>query len=105
MVGSVAAKEFVGFLAIYKQLVDIDSILLAPDKAGVPSDASVLYALVYALLDRADAKSFEAIVTYMGRVPQDFAYLFFDEVKKEKVALMKSKTFVTWALKHPEYSN
>lgn len=102
-VGQAQAVEFAGFLAIMKTLVDIDSILLTPDKASVPSDPSVLYALTYALLDRADAKTFKAIVTYADRMPQEFAYVLMGEVKKSKPALMKSKEFIAWAVAHQDF--
>lgn len=102
-VGIAQGTEFAGFLAILHQLIDIDSILLSPDKAGVPQDPSVLYALVYALLDRTDPKSFGTIIKYMNRVPQEFAYLFMDEVRKQKSQLQKSKEFITWAVAHQDF--
>lgn len=102
-VGQAPAVEFAGFIGIMKTLVDIDSILLSPDKASVPSDPSVLYALVYALLDRADAKNFKALVTYMNRIPQEFAYVFMGEVKKQKQTLMKTKEFIAWAVAHQDF--
>jgi MoxR-like ATPase len=102
-VGSTVAQEFVGFLQVMRTLVDIDEILLSPDKAAVPSDPSVLYALVYALLDRADAKTFKAIVKYINRIPQDFAYVLMGEVKKAKPVLMKTKDFIDWAVAHQDF--
>jgi hypothetical protein len=102
-VGIEAATEFVGFLRIMHQLVSIEEILLTPDKAAVPSDPAVLYALVYALFDRADAKTFPAIVTYFDRVNQDFAYLFMKEIRQSKSTLMKSKCFIEWATRHQDF--
>lgn len=104
-VGKAPGSEFAGFLGILHQLIDIESILLSPDKAGVPSDPSVLYALVYALLDRADGKHFPAIVKYIERMPQDFAYLFMDEVRKNDRTkpLQKTKEFISWAVKHQDF--
>ena len=102
IIGAAAATEFSGFLAIMSQLTDIDTILLDPARASVPSDASVCYALVYALLDRADRKNLGAITTYVERFSKDWGVLFFSEVKQRKVDLCKTKEFIGWASRHPE---
>lgn len=104
-VGLASATMIAGFLAIYKQLVDIDTILLSPDKASIPSDSSILYALCYALLDRADPKTFKAIVTYMNRLPKEWSFLFMDEVRKgEKTKqLQKTGEFTKWAVANQDF--
>lgn len=103
IVGQVASEEFCGFLKIMAQLVDIDAIMLSPTKAGVPSDVSVCYALTYALFDRADVKNFPTIVSYLERMPQEFAFLFMKEVREKKTSLCKTKTWIDWSVKHQDF--
>lgn len=97
VVGVEAATEFVGFLRIMEKLVSIDEILLNPAKAPLPPDASVTYAVTFALLDRADKKTLPAIIVYLGRVEQEFAFLFMKQIENRKPELMKTKEFIKWS--------
>jgi hypothetical protein len=103
-VGQAPATEFAGFLKIMNQLVDMDAIMLTPDKASVPSDPTVVYALVYALLDRSEAKTFDKIMIYVNRIPGEYQYLYMKEIRDQKQALMKSKSFIDWAVKHQDFA-
>lgn len=96
-VGQVAATDFVGFLRVLDKLVQIDSILLAPDSATIPEDQAIVYATVYALLDRADRKTLPLIARYIGRCGSEWEFAFFKLIESRKADLCKTKTFVDWA--------
>lgn len=104
VVGKEAAVEFVGFLRIMEKLIDLDSILLDPAKAKLPDDPAVVYALVYALLDRSDRKGFAKVATYINRLSKEFQFLFYREVKVRKGELQKSKEFIDWAAKNHDFA-
>jgi MoxR-like ATPase len=71
-VGEPVAADFVAFLRIWRNLPNIDAILMAPDKHEVPTELSVLHALAGALARRATASNFERVLTYTRRMPADF---------------------------------
>ena len=97
IVGQIAATDFVGFLRILEKLVTVDSILLSPETAALSEDAAVTYALVYALLDRADRKTLAAIDTYLRRIASEWSFAFYKLIERRKPELCKTKEFVKWA--------
>ena len=104
IVGKQAAVEFVGFLRIMEKLVSIDQILLHPLSAPVPEDAAIIYALVYALADRADRKLFAGIVQYVERLKsKEFAFLFMRQISLKKPDLQKTKAFIDWSAKNQDF--
>lgn len=76
-VGDGPSAEFVAFLALYKQLPDVDAVLANPATAPVPKEPAVLYALVSALVERVRAKAAPAsqFVRYGIRLPDEFGVL------------------------------
>ena len=76
-VGDGPAAEFLGFLQLYRELPDLDSVLAKPDTTPVPREPAVLYALVGALVEkcRQAAAPLPAFVQYALRLPDEFALL------------------------------
>jgi hypothetical protein len=76
-VGDGPAAELVGFLQLFGQLPDLDAVLARPDRAPVPREPAVLYALVGALVERcrADQAPLAGFVAYALRLPDEFAVL------------------------------
>jgi len=100
IVGKQASTEFVGFLRIMEKLVSIESILLAPEKAAIPKDAAICYALVYALADHTDRGNLKSVVKYVERLSKEFGFLYFRRIDQTKPDLKKSKEFIAWATKN-----
>jgi hypothetical protein len=76
-VGDGPAAEFLGFLRLYRELPDLDTVLARPDVAPVPREPAVLYALVGALVERCrhSQTPLAGFVTYALRLPDEFAML------------------------------
>jgi len=74
-VGEGPAAEFVGFLRVYRQLPNPDTILMDPDHAPVPSNPSALYAVASLLATRATEKNFDRVMAYVRRMPEEFGIL------------------------------
>jgi hypothetical protein len=104
ILGKAVAVGFNGFIEIMDKLVSLEQIKLNPTKVAVPTDAAVLYALSYALVNEADKKTFENIVTYVERMKEEHQFLFMKEIQRKKPDLMKSKRFIGWAAKHQEFA-
>lgn len=97
-VGEPAAAEFVGFLKIYRQLPNLDLLLMDPKNADIPSDPIVCYALSGALAARADSKNFQSIIDYTSRLPGEFSVLTVTMAARRDKNLSNSAAFTKWAL-------
>lgn len=67
-VGEGPALEYLGFRSMVAQLVNLDAILLDPDKAPIPSEPSQLYATAVGLAGKANSTNFARIATYVTRM-------------------------------------
>lgn len=96
------AAEFIGFLKIFRNLPNPDSIILNPSAAPVPSDPATLYALSGALARKASLQNFDAITTYAGRMPAEFSVVLVKDAINQKQELTTSRAFINWATKHSD---
>jgi len=67
-VGEGAATEYAAFCDMYASLVTVDSILLDPHTAGIPSSPSELYAVSTGLGFRASVTTYPQITAYAQRM-------------------------------------
>lgn len=96
------AAEFIGFLKIYRNLPNPDSIILNPLNAAVPSDPATLYALSGALARKASKQNFDAIATYAERMPAEFSVVLVKDAITQKEELQNTRAFINWATKHAD---
>ena len=101
-VGEGAAAEFCGFLKIFRSLPNVDSILLAPDKATVPKDPATLYAVCGAIARKATDQNFSRVIQYADRLPAEFSVLLVRDCIRSNAALANTKAFVSWTSKHKD---
>jgi len=101
-VGEGAAAEFCGFLKIFRTLPNPDHILLAPDKAQVPTDPATLYAVCGALGRKATDQTFARVIQYADRLPAEFSVLLVRDCIRANAGLANTKAFVTWTSKHKD---
>ncbi len=74
-VGAGAATELSGFLRMFRELPDIDAILMNPLWAPVPEEPSAQYPVASALARCASDSNFDRICTYLDRLPTEFRVL------------------------------
>src|SRR5262245_60343951 len=74
-VGSGAATEFSAFLRMFRELPNIDAILLNPLKEPVPENAAAQYAVASALARCASDTNFDRVCLYLDRMPTEFRVL------------------------------
>lgn len=101
-VGREMATEFVGFLKIFRSLPNINLILSNPNEADVPSASNVLYALVGALANKADKKTFSNIMLYVNRIPAEFQVLFVMTATKKTAELKETADYINWISKNQD---
>lgn len=67
-VGRGAAIEYIAFRSMVRQLINLDAILLNPDKVAIPTKPGELYAVAVGLANRANDTNFARIATYATRL-------------------------------------
>jgi hypothetical protein len=98
-VGEGAALEYLAFRQMVKSLVNLDAILLNPDKAQIPSKPSELYATAVGLAARANDSNFARIVTYANRLyteagKGEFAVLLIRDATRRDERIQYTDSFV-----------
>ncbi len=92
-----AAAEFTSFLQIYRDLPDVESIMLNPDKSEVPEEPSVLYALCGAMSRQITTDNAAPAFRYMKRLPTEFQVVWLRDALQAQPKLATSKEFSSWA--------
>jgi MoxR-like ATPase len=101
-VGEAAAAEFLGYLKIFRDLPNMEQILLNPAAAPVPKDPAALYAISTALATKASAANIERITAYSYRLPPEFSVLLIRDSAKRAPDVMQTRAFIEWATKNKE---
>jgi hypothetical protein len=98
-VGSGAATEYLAFRQMANSLVNLDAILLDPDKAKIPTNTSELYATAVGLAGRANRGNFARIATYATRLAVEadrgeFAVLLVRDAQRRDPDVQYSDAYV-----------
>ena len=102
-VGKEKAAEFCGYLRMYRQIPSIESILLGPSAAPVPTEPSVLYAVATALGRMASVTNMDAVVQYLERIPhQEFAAVTIKDAIRRQPDVEHTRACMTWKVKHQD---
>ena len=101
-VGHGAAIEYMAFLGLFRNLPSIDAILLNPDKAPVPHDAGTLWAIAAALARRASDQNLRRVITYLDRMPAEYAVLTVKDAVARDHGLTSTQEFTQWAVAHSD---
>lgn len=100
-VGISAATELMSFLRMYRQLPNIDGILIDADSAPIPTEMGVLYAVSTALAHRATPENFPRVARYAERLVEaqhgEFAVLLIRDAARKDPTLMSTPAFVRLA--------
>ena len=99
-VGEGAAAEYVAFRRVYKNLPNIDHLIMNPSKAEVPRDPAVLYALTGALAHRVSEDNFDRVAEYLDRLSPEFQVMCVQDSMKLAPKIKSTKAFVRWAVKN-----
>lgn len=99
-VGPGAAAEFLAYTKLYKSLPDLDECLKHPKTAEIPTEASVRYALVGAVAERAKKLSagekLENLAVYSMRLPLEFATMALFDIQAVCGAFFATTAVSEW---------
>lgn len=98
IVGEGAAAEFMGYLKYYRDLPNLDALLMNPGAAKVPEEPATLYALATGLATKATEDNMERVVKYTLRLPAEFQVLLMKDAIARDNSLSQTKSFNAWAI-------
>jgi adenylate kinase len=98
IVGEAAAAEFTGFQKYYRQLPNLDQVLMNPKTAKVPEEPATLYALSTGLAARATPDNMERVVQYIERIPKEFQVLTIRDCTLRNQENAYSTAFNKWSV-------
>jgi hypothetical protein len=99
-VGAGGATEFSGFLRMFRELPNIDAILVSPRTEPVPENAAAQYAVASALAHCASDSNFDRIRAYLDRMPTEFQVLCVRDASLRQPAVRHTAAFTQWAVQN-----
>ena len=102
IVGEGAAAEFMGYLKYYRDLPNLDALLMNPGTAKVPEEPATLYALATGLATKATQDNMERVVKYALRLPAEFQVLLMKDAIVRDNDLTQTKSFNDWAIRNAD---
>lgn len=99
-VGTGAATEFSGFLRMFRELPNIDAILLNPLQEPVPEIAAAQYAVASALARCASDTNFDRVCLYLNRLPTEFRVLCVRDATLREPNIRCTASYVKFAVEN-----
>jgi hypothetical protein len=99
-VGTGAATEFSGFLRMFRELPNIDAILLNPSGERIPDSPAAQYAVASALAHRASDTNFDRICLYLERMPTEFRVLSVRDATLRDPKIKYTAGYTKWAIQN-----
>jgi len=99
-VGNGAATEFSAFLRMFRELPNIDAILVNPHQEPVPENAAAQYAVASALAHRASDTNLDRICVYLDRMPTEFCVLCVRDASLREPAIRHTAAYTKWAIQN-----
>lgn len=99
-VGTGAATEFSAFLRMFRELPNIDAILLNPLKEPVPENAAAQYAVASALARCASDMNFDRVCLYLDRMPTEFSVLCVRDASLRQPGIRHTASYTKWAIEN-----
>jgi len=100
-VGEGAAAELMGFLRLYRELPNIDGILLDPDSEPLPDQPAAMYATVTGLGARVTEENGSRVLRYAERLMEsgqgEFAVVLVRDAIRKVPAVKETREFVRFA--------
>jgi hypothetical protein len=85
---------------MFRELPNIDAILLNPTSEPVPDAAAAQYAVASALAHRATDTNFDRICLYLDRIPTEFRVLCVRDATLREPAIKCTASYTKWAVRN-----
>jgi hypothetical protein len=102
-VGEGAATEFTAFLTTFRNLPNIDAIVMNPDKEPVPTDAGAQHAVAGALSFATTPRNFDRVYAYLKRMPAEFRVFSVHAALLRTPDIKHTPAFTQMAIEHHQF--
>ena len=101
MIGSGTALEYIGFRRLIDTMFDPNLCFTYPDSAPIPTNPSIMYALLVALAARVTKATASPFFRYLARLSQDMASMcVVDALARNPLLMTQCPEGVAWASKN-----
>jgi hypothetical protein len=97
-VGDGAAHSYMAFVKARSKIPTVSAIVAHPDTTPVPEELDVAMFLVFDLASKTKRDNLKPIVSYIKRMPSDFAVTYFHAVTRRDKSLVSTTEFSQFAL-------
>ena len=97
-VGEGNAAEWVAARDMMHKMPSVDSIRLHPDRAEVPTEPAVRFAVATALSMTTEPEAFARDMQYVSRMPKEFQMVYVTDALRLHPDLHQTKDFINWAV-------
>lgn len=102
IVGEGCAAEFMGYMKYYRNMPNLDVVLMNPEKTAVPTEPATLYALATGLAAKATKDNMERVVKYALRMQPEFQVLLMKDAAIRDRTIADTRAFNEWAIKNAD---
>lgn len=92
-IGEAVLADFLAFLRVYRDLPDLDKVLANPEKAAVPTDTPVLYALTSGLAEKVNKTNIGNAFKYLARIPAEFRVMCVKQAQLRDMSIVATPEY------------
>lgn len=96
MIGAAASAQYFSFVRLEREMPKYEKIIASPDKVKVPEKPDAQMLVIYNLAHRVKVDELDAVITYIKRMPKEFAVTFARSACKLNPHLVASKAMNQW---------
>lgn len=100
LIGSGAAAQLMAFIKLGQEMPAYDEIIANPTKVKVPGKPDAQMLVCYTLAARVTDKTAEPVITYIERLPKEFAITFAKAACSRDPSLIEGDAFGEWAMRN-----
>lgn len=100
MIGVAAGQQFATMMVLQTEAPSFEEIVADPKGVRVPEAIDAQVMVTYALAHRVDDKTIEPVITYVDRLPADFALTFVNSVIARTPKIIQSPALMKWISKN-----
>lgn len=101
-VGEGPAAEWVSAKDLMDKMPSPDFIRAQPEKAEIPSEPAVKFAVSTALATSTTEDNFSRTMEYVDRMPKEFQMVYVNDAIKKHAELQQTRDFIQWAVKNKD---
>lgn len=101
-IGEGMAGEFVGFVRVFREMPDYETVCKKPEATKIPKDVAARYAVATMLAGRTQQADMKNVMKYVNRMDKEFQILTCNDMTKRNPRLSETSAYITWAAENKD---